>query len=279
MAETVEDIPEPEVMKSGETVEGDVGGESNTAEVAAVSDISAAGDAGSVATDNAGEAAAPDASVEQEKHADDASASVDTAVLSEDDAVKEDVVSGAAAADDNDGDGDGVAVVTSEVETDASNEAAMQPVTPSDVEEKTEKIKTDTEAEINATTDRVERVTSKADKVTVSVEESSKAGDVSEEAVSSTAVAVDTADVVKSGTTDTATAVNKTTQDVIKMAGNDELKFGVLIGLVRVGQLSNKDVVDSVLCLVSTLISLTGHVLPILLFSLHSFFYSKRLQH
>lgn len=44
---------------------------------------------------------------------------------------------------------------------------------------------------------------------------------------------------------------NRTTQDVTKMSGNDELKFGVLIGLVRVGQLSNKEVVDSVLSLVS----------------------------
>jgi len=43
----------------------------------------------------------------------------------------------------------------------------------------------------------------------------------------------------------------KTSQDVMKMSGNDELKFGVLIGLVRVGQLSNKEVVDSVLSLVS----------------------------
>lgn len=44
--------------------------------------------------------------------------------------------------------------------------------------------------------------------------------------------------------------VPKTTQDVMKMSGNDELKFGVLIGLIEVGQLSNKDVVDTVLSLV-----------------------------
>lgn len=44
--------------------------------------------------------------------------------------------------------------------------------------------------------------------------------------------------------------VPRTTQDVMKMSGNDELKFGVLIGLVEVGQLSNKDVVDTVLSLV-----------------------------
>ena len=44
--------------------------------------------------------------------------------------------------------------------------------------------------------------------------------------------------------------VPKSTQDVMKMSGNDELKFGVLIGLIEVGQLSNKDVVDTVLSLV-----------------------------
>lgn len=44
--------------------------------------------------------------------------------------------------------------------------------------------------------------------------------------------------------------IPRTTQDVMKMSGNDELKFGVLIGLIEVGQLSNKDVVDTVLSLV-----------------------------
>ena len=43
----------------------------------------------------------------------------------------------------------------------------------------------------------------------------------------------------------------KTTQDVLKMTGKDELKFGVLIGLIKVGQVSNRDVVDTVLNLVS----------------------------
>lgn len=42
-----------------------------------------------------------------------------------------------------------------------------------------------------------------------------------------------------------------TTQDILKMSGNAELKFGVLIGLIQVGQVSNKDVVDTVLNLVS----------------------------
>jgi hypothetical protein len=53
---------------------------------------------------------------------------------------------------------------------------------------------------------------------------------------------------------------NKATQDVTKMSGNDELKFGVLIGLVRVGQLSNKEVVDSVLSLVSLIMYAFGFI-------------------
>lgn len=43
----------------------------------------------------------------------------------------------------------------------------------------------------------------------------------------------------------------KSAHDVLKMSGNDELKFGVLIGLIKVGQVSNKDVVETVLNLVS----------------------------
>ena len=43
----------------------------------------------------------------------------------------------------------------------------------------------------------------------------------------------------------------KTAQDVLKMTGKDELKFGVLIGLIKVGEVSNKDVIDAVLHLVS----------------------------
>lgn len=42
----------------------------------------------------------------------------------------------------------------------------------------------------------------------------------------------------------------KSVEEVMKMPGNDELKFGVLIGLVKVQQASNKDVVDAVLNLV-----------------------------
>ena len=43
-----------------------------------------------------------------------------------------------------------------------------------------------------------------------------------------------------------------TTEDILKASGNDELKFGLLIGLIKVGQVSNKDVVDTVLYLVRT---------------------------
>lgn len=43
----------------------------------------------------------------------------------------------------------------------------------------------------------------------------------------------------------------KKVQDVLKSEGNDELKFGLLIGLIKVGQVTNKDVVDTVLHLVS----------------------------
>ena len=43
----------------------------------------------------------------------------------------------------------------------------------------------------------------------------------------------------------------KTAQDVLGMSGADELKFGVLIGLIKVNQVTNKDVVDTVLNLVN----------------------------
>ena len=43
----------------------------------------------------------------------------------------------------------------------------------------------------------------------------------------------------------------KTAHDVLQMSGKDELKFGVLIGLIKVGQVSNSDVIDTVLNLVS----------------------------
>lgn len=43
----------------------------------------------------------------------------------------------------------------------------------------------------------------------------------------------------------------KKPEDVIKMPLNDNLKFAVLIGLVEVGQVSNKEVVNTVLHLVS----------------------------
>lgn len=40
--------------------------------------------------------------------------------------------------------------------------------------------------------------------------------------------------------------------EVVRLAMNDSVKFAVLIGLVEVGQVSNREVVNSVLHLVST---------------------------
>ena len=47
----------------------------------------------------------------------------------------------------------------------------------------------------------------------------------------------------------------KTVQEILKSDGNDELKFGLLTGLIKVSQVSNKDVVNTVLHLVSCLLS------------------------
>ena len=267
MADATEDVSKPEV-DAVEEIEGDGKGEdSSTTEAAADASVSAGGDVDGVATDvNASDPAAVDStSAEEEKHAIDASDAVDAAVLPEADAADESEVAAAAAAavaDDN------VTVVMSEAETDESKEVtvpvpdetatAVSPSTGTAEETPDESDKADAEASADkadaevsadATTDRIERVTCKADKVTVSVEttntvELSEGVEVSR--VDTTAVETrsepSASDVVQ----------NKTTQDVMNMAGNDELKFGVLIGLVRIGQLSNKDVVDSVLCLVST---------------------------
>lgn len=43
----------------------------------------------------------------------------------------------------------------------------------------------------------------------------------------------------------------KTPEDIMKVAMADSLKFAVLIGLIEVGQVSNKEVVNTVLQLVS----------------------------
>jgi len=43
----------------------------------------------------------------------------------------------------------------------------------------------------------------------------------------------------------------KRPDEVVTMATTDNLKFGVLIGLVEVGQVTNKEVVNTVLHLVS----------------------------
>lgn len=40
-------------------------------------------------------------------------------------------------------------------------------------------------------------------------------------------------------------------EEVIKMTVNDKLKFAVLIGFIEVGQVSNREVVNTVLQLVS----------------------------
>jgi hypothetical protein len=48
----------------------------------------------------------------------------------------------------------------------------------------------------------------------------------------------------------------KRPDQVVTMATTDNLKFGVLIGLVEVGQVTNKEVVNTVLHLVSQLVSI-----------------------
>ena len=43
----------------------------------------------------------------------------------------------------------------------------------------------------------------------------------------------------------------KSVEEILKSDGNDELKFGLLASLIKVGQVSTKDVVNTVLHLVS----------------------------
>jgi len=305
MAETVEDISKPEV----EELEGDSNVEhGSTVETAAVAEVSAAGDDGSVAKDSdpsepaavdsmsteeqkpesdaaeaatvsevdaAGDSAVDAAaandvdstSTEEEKHVSDAAEAATVSGVDEaGDSAVDAAAANAVAVDENTVGGDSAAAFAANedvavelpeaAETDKNEEVAV-PVAeetvaaPVTVEEKPGgSDEADAEDSSDATTDRVEHVTSKADKVTLSVE-MPKAAEVVEsvEANSVDAAAVET----KSETSDSGIGQSKTTQDVMNMAGNDELKFGVLIGLVRVGQLSNKDVVDSVLCLVSNL--------------------------
>lgn len=54
-----------------------------------------------------------------------------------------------------------------------------------------------------------------------------------------------------SGSGDSAVSEVKTVEEILKSEGNDELKFGLLIGLIKVNQTTNKDVVNTVLHLVS----------------------------
>ena len=44
----------------------------------------------------------------------------------------------------------------------------------------------------------------------------------------------------------------KNVADILKSSGNDESKFGLLTGLIEQNKVSNKDVVDTVLHLVSS---------------------------
>ena len=239
----MEEVSQPEGDTSKEIVEEQDKMEGPSTEAVA------SGDADRDAAENGGELATGDSSTtNEEKHVIDASDAAETAGASELDAANESAVTTTDAAVED------TPVGILEVATEDSMEMAMQApdetvtaVGPSTVDEMPESDKSDAKAAAVTTTDRVERVTSKADKVTVTVE--APKTDDSETAVANAAVSVDTAAVTKAEASDAA-AVNQTTPDVMKMAGNDELKFGVLIGLVRVGQLSNKDVVDSVLCLV-----------------------------
>lgn len=58
----------------------------------------------------------------------------------------------------------------------------------------------------------------------------------------------------------------KRPEEVVRMAMNDSLKFAVLIGLIEVGQVSNREVVNTVLHLVSTITFFsTENVFPIAL--------------
>lgn len=53
-------------------------------------------------------------------------------------------------------------------------------------------------------------------------------------------------------------------EEVVRMAGHDSLKFAVLIGLMEVDQVANREVVNTVLHLVSvvSVISLLSMCLP-----------------
>jgi hypothetical protein len=52
----------------------------------------------------------------------------------------------------------------------------------------------------------------------------------------------------------------KRPEEVVRMAMNDSLKFAVLIGLIEVGQVSNREVVNTVLHLVSTITFFTTEI-------------------
>lgn len=52
----------------------------------------------------------------------------------------------------------------------------------------------------------------------------------------------------------------KSVLDILKAPGDDEQKFGLLIGLIQGNQVSNKDVVDTVLHLVSQAFNIDSEI-------------------
>lgn len=67
----------------------------------------------------------------------------------------------------------------------------------------------------------------------------------------------------------------KRPEEVVAMAMNDSLKFAVLIGLIEVGQVSNREVVNTVLHLVSSrvLVYLHAAFLRLLVKQFFEFFF------
>lgn len=58
----------------------------------------------------------------------------------------------------------------------------------------------------------------------------------------------------------------KTVAEILKSEGNDELKFGLLISLIKLNQASSKDVVNTVLHLVSDAMTKQSKALSLILF-------------
>ncbi|XP_020284332.1 uncharacterized protein LOC109855007 [Pseudomyrmex gracilis] len=66
----------------------------------------------------------------------------------------------------------------------------------------------------------------------------------------------------------------KRPEEVVAMAMNDSLKFAVLIGMVEVGQVSNREVVNTVLHLVRKLDEITGVIFSWLLSGVRAYVYN-----